>query len=368
MPAVSIPELIEAGVHFGHQSKRWNPKMAPFIHSRRHKIHMIDLKATVRGLIQAEHFLRQIAAQGGQILFVGTKRQIRSVIEAEAGRAKMPSITERWIGGTLTNFNTVRERLGRLEELEAAEADGTMEKHKKKAQAMLRREMRKIQRNLEGLRHLHGLPAAMLVVDPRREDIALKEAARMNVPVVSILDTDCDPDLADIVVPGNDDAVSSVQLLVGRLTDAILEGVASVDEQTLAAARGRAKNDPRAREVIGRQTQQRGGPRRGGGGGRGGGRGGAGGRGGGGGGRSGGRFQERAQGHASTVSIGGDAAADQKAAEQKAGEQKAGEQKAGGAPAEAPKTDAPQNAAPETKAQETKAPEQSAPDTPPAAE
>ena len=173
---VKVEDLIEAGVHLGHKASRWNPKMRPFIYGKRHHIHIINLKETIRGLFQATHFLRSLAATGAQIMFLGTKRQIRSVVESEAIRCGMPAITERWIGGTLTNFNTVRERLKRLEELEAMEADGSMEKHKKKNQSTLRREMARIRRNLEGVRDLHGLPAALVVVDPRREDITVREA------------------------------------------------------------------------------------------------------------------------------------------------------------------------------------------------
>lgn len=297
MPVVTVQELIDAGVHFGHQARRWNPKMKPFIHGRRHKIHVINLKETIRGLVRARHFLTQLSALGGQVVFVGTKRQIRTVVQSEAKRCGMPAITERWIGGTLTNFNTVRERLTRLEEIEGMESDGSLELHKKKAQSTLRREMRKIQRNLEGVRDLHGLPAAIIVVDPRREEITLREAARMNVPVVAILDTDCDPDLADITIPANDDAMSSVQLLLAKLADAIIDGRSGLDEQALAEAQKYAANDPRAREVAGRRQQERG-PQRG----RGrrepqpGGREGR---------QSTGRFASRAGGHADSVSIGG---------------------------------------------------------------
>ncbi|MFO1051500.1 MAG: 30S ribosomal protein S2 [Planctomycetota bacterium] len=321
MTVVTVQELIDAGVHFGHQARRWNPKMKPFIHGRRHNVHLIDLKATIRGLIQAQHFVRALASTGGQVLFVGTKKQIRSVVEAEAKRGGMPAITERWIGGTLTNFATVRERLARLNDLEAMEADGTMERHKKKAQSMLRREMRKIQRNLEGVRELFGMPAAIIVVDPRREDNAMKEAARMNVPVIAILDTDCDPDLADIPVPGNDDAVASVQLLLGKLTDALLEGRASADDASLHEAKRLAAEDPRTREVSGRRGSSGPAAASAGGGRDGGGREGGGGRGGGGGGgrggprrndgggrlgrRASGRFADRAGGHSSSVSVGG---------------------------------------------------------------
>jgi small subunit ribosomal protein S2 len=345
VPVVNVQELIDAGVHFGHQARRWNPKMKPFIHGKRHNVHLIDLKQTIRGLFQATHFLRQLASSGVQVLFVGTKRQIRTAVESEAQRCGMPAITERWIGGSLTNFSTVREQLGRLEELEAMEADGTMERHKKKAQAMLRREMRKIQRNLEGLRTLHGMPGAMVVVDPRREEIAMREAQRMNVPVIAILDTDCDPSLADIVIPGNDDAVSSVQLLLSRLAEAVIEGRANLDERAAMDAQRSAAEDPRARDVQGRRNQPGdrpgGGDRGGRGGGGGGGRGGrrptpdAGvgrlGR------KAGGRFADRAGGHADSVSIGGESEAAAPAAPAPAAEAPAAE-----APvAEAPVTEAP---------------------------
>ncbi len=354
--------------------------MKPFIHGKRHNIHLIDLKQTMRGLLMASHFIRELAATGQQVLFVGTKRQIRQVVESEAKRCNMPAISERWIGGTLTNFNTVRERLGRLEELEASEADGSMERHKKKAQAMLRREMRKIQRNLEGVRMLHGMPGAMVVVDPRREDIAMQEAARMNVPVIAILDTDCDPDLADIVVPGNDDAQSSVQLLLSQLSEAILEGRAGVDEQTLAHAQRAAQDDPRARDVVGRRggpgdRPQRGDRRGGGGGGdRGGRRGGGGGRDSGGRGgadpggrlgrRSTGRFADRAGGHADNISVGGDGS--ERAAPAAEGQVPAEGQAPveAQAPAPAPESaaPAPESAAPASApAPESAAPEASAP-------
>jgi small subunit ribosomal protein S2 len=293
VPLVTVQDLIDAGVHFGHQASRWNPKMRPYIHGKRHRIHIIDLQATIRGLYKACHFLRHIAATGAQVLLLGTKRQIRAVVLAEATRSGMPAVTERWIGGTLTNFNTVRERLKRLEELQSMEAAGSMEKFKKKDQASLRREMRKIGRNLEGIRDLHGLPGAIVVVDPRREENCIREAARMNVPVIAVLDTDCDPDLADIVIPANDDAMSSVQLILSRLVDAILEGRAGADESTLMQAEKFAKEDVRAKAVQGRRASPSPGPRRSGPG-----------RppGGGGGGRRRGRFAEAPADH---VSIGG---------------------------------------------------------------
>ncbi|MEQ1633030.1 MAG: 30S ribosomal protein S2 [Planctomycetota bacterium] len=317
MPLVTAQQLIDAGVHYGHQASRWNPKMQPYIHGKRHKIHIINLEETIKGLYRATHFLRQLAATGAQILFLGTKKQIRAVVETEAQRASMPAVTERWIGGTLTNFATVRERLTRLIELENLESTGTMERYKKKDQSTMRRDMKKIRRNLEGVRVLHGLPGAMVVVDPRREENAVKEAARMNVPVVCILDTDCDPGYADIVIPANDDAMSSVQLILGHLTEAVIEGRKTCDESTLRDAQRVATEDVRNRQAPGRRAEGgrdgrgegrgRGGPGRGGPGRGGPGRGGPGGGGGGGGGGSGGRFGggERG-GHADSVSIGKD--------------------------------------------------------------
>lgn len=300
MPLVTAQELIDAGVHYGHQASRWNPKMKPFIHGKRHKIHVINLEETIRGLYQATHFMRSLAATGAQIMFLGTKKQIRPVVEAEAAKCQMPSVTERWIGGTLTNFSTVRERLTRLVELEQLETTGGIEKYKKKDQSTIRREIKRIRRNLDGVRELFGLPGALVVVDPRREDNAMREAKRMNVPVVCILDTDCDPTLADIVIPANDDAMSSVQLILSKLAEAVMEGRSSCDAATLRDAQKAASEDLRNKQAPGRRNE-RGGPGRG----RGGGRGGPGGPGGRGG-PGGGRFQ--AGGHASSISIGGDKA------------------------------------------------------------
>ncbi len=299
MPLVTAQELIDAGVHYGHQASRWNPKMKPFIHGKRHKIHVINLEETIRGLYQATHFVRSLAATGAQIMFLGTKKQIRPVVEAEANKCQMPSVTERWIGGTLTNFSTVRERLTRLVELEQLETTGGIEKYKKKDQSTIRREIKRIRRNLDGVRELFGLPGALVVIDPRREENAMREAKRMNVPVVCILDTDCDPSLADIVIPANDDAMSSVQLILCKLAEAVMEGRSSCDAATLRDAQKAASEDLRNKQAPGRRNE-RGGPGRGRGG-----RGGPGGPGGRGG-PGGGRFQ--AGGHASSISIGGDKA------------------------------------------------------------
>lgn len=321
MPLVTAQELIDAGVHYGHQASRWNPKMKPYIHGKRHKIHVINLEETIRGLYRATHFLRHLAATGAQIMFLGTKKQIRNVVESEAKKCNMPPVTERWIGGTLTNFATVRERLARLLELEQLEATGGIEKYKKGDQSTMRREMKRIRRNLEGVRELHGLPGALVVVDPRREDNAMREAKRMNVPVICVLDTDCDPTFADIVIPANDDAMSSVQLVLSKLSEAVLEGRKQCDEGTLRDAQRSASDDVRNRQAPGRRSDGReGGPGGGRGGRDGGGRRGPGGPGGrrgpGGPGGGGARFGAASGtgGHADSVSIGSDRAGEGEAA------------------------------------------------------
>ncbi|HMQ22758.1 MAG TPA: 30S ribosomal protein S2 [Planctomycetota bacterium] len=300
MARVTVNELIESGVHFGHQASQWNPKMKGFIHGKKNKIHVIDLKETIKGLLRARHFVGRLSSAGAQILFVGTKRQLKEVVASEAARVGMPVVTERWIGGTLTNYHTIRSRLDRLEELEKLETDGMMEKYSKKAQSTMRREMRKIRRNLGGVRNLEGLPGCMVVVDPKHEEIAVKEAAKMNVPVVAILDTDCDPGLIDIPIPGNDDALRSVALLLQQIVDAAVDGRANM-----------VAEDQRFRTVVpelrGREEQrqqQQGGQRRGGGG-HGGPGGGGGQRGGGGGRTASGRFRGAATGGpAASVSFG----------------------------------------------------------------
>ncbi|HKB15024.1 MAG TPA: 30S ribosomal protein S2 [Planctomycetota bacterium] len=221
---LTIDRLIEAGVHFGCRANRWNPKMKPFILGKRHLIHLIDLRQTVRGLLRAENFLARIASGGAPVLFVGTKRPIRTVVEEHAKRCTSPYVSERWIGGTLTNFTVIRRRLARLEELERMEEDGTLARQSKKMMSALRREKEKIARNLEGIRSMSTLPGAVVLVDPRREEIAAQETRRTGIPSICLLDTDCDPDLADIPIPGNDDAIKSVGLVLTRLSEAVLEG------------------------------------------------------------------------------------------------------------------------------------------------
>ncbi|MCB9899618.1 MAG: 30S ribosomal protein S2 [Planctomycetes bacterium] len=225
LATTTIEELLEAGVHFGSWTYAWNPRMKKYIHGRRNKIHIINLVHTVRGLTQGCHFLQEVAATGRQIVFVGTKRQMRTILLAEAKRTEMPWVTERWLGGTLTNFKTVRSRLSRLEELEAMEESGEMAALKKKQQSQLMRQLRRIKKNMDGLRALNRIPGAMLVIDPKREHIAVAEARRVGVPVVGILDTDCDPTTVDIAIPGNDDSMRSISLLLGKLGDAVAEGL-----------------------------------------------------------------------------------------------------------------------------------------------
>jgi small subunit ribosomal protein S2 len=232
-----MKDLLEAGVHFGSLTHTWNPRMKPFLHGKRNRIHSIHLVHTVRGLAQGLHFLREVSATGRQIVFVGTKRHMQSLVRQEATRVDMPWVTERWLGGTLTNFKTVRSRLGRLEEIEALELSGALAEMKKKSQSSIGRELRRIRKNLSGLRTLNRIPGALLVVDPRREHIAVAEAQRMGVPVVALLDTDCDPADVDIAIPANDDSIRSVSLLLGKLTDAIALRATSV------RASGRAPED-----------------------------------------------------------------------------------------------------------------------------
>lgn len=231
--------------------------MAPFIHGRRNLIHVIELRETLRGLIRAQNFLYHTVSEGQQILWVGTKRQIKGVI-AEAGeRTGMPTVTERWIGGTLTNFSVIRSRLRRLEDLEKMEEDGSVGQYSKKVISSLRREQRKILRNLAGIREMTSIPGAMVVIDPSREENAIKEAKKMGLVVIGILDTDCDPDGIDIVIPGNDDALRSVRLLVETLAKAVEEGAATHRERMAATGAAERNDDNKPMSDEPRPTRQR---------------------------------------------------------------------------------------------------------------
>ena len=243
-----IRELIEAGIHFGHRASRWNPKMKPYILTKRNSIHIIDPKETLKGLLAAKKFTGQVVAEGKDLLLVGTKRQARRAIEANALRVGMHYVTGRWLGGTLTNFRTIRSRLARLEKLEQLEADGLLDQHSKKEDARLRREMRKIRRNLEGIRRMEYLPGVLFVVDAHREIIALREARKLGVPTVGLIDTDSDPDLVDIPIPGNDDAMRAIELILGELCEAV--ELAKVQRSDKAVDEDAPGRPPRSRRPV----------------------------------------------------------------------------------------------------------------------
>ena len=232
MSVVSMKQLLEAGVHFGHQTRRWNPKMAPYIFAERNGIYIIDLQKTVKKLDEAYKFVTDIAAEGGEILFVGTKKQAQDSIREEAIRCGMPFVNARWLGGMLTNFNTIQKRIKRLAQLKAMEADGTFDLLPKKEVIKLNLEREKLEKFMGGITEMKKMPAAMFIVDPRKERIAVLEAKKLGIPIVAIVDTNCDPDEIDYVIPGNDDAIRAVRLIAGAMADAVIEG--RQGEQTVA--------------------------------------------------------------------------------------------------------------------------------------
>ena len=223
MTIVSMNYLLEAGVHFGHQKRRWNPKMKEFIYTTRDDIYIIDLQKTVKKLEEAYDAMKEIATNGGKVLFVGTKKQAQEAAEESATRTDMYFVNERWLGGTLTNFKTIRSRVRRMEEIEKMEQEGIFEMLPKKEVIQIKKEYEKLNKNLRGIREMKKMPQALVIVDPRKEEIAIKEAHILGIPVFGIVDTNCDPDVVDYVIPGNDDAVRSVKLLIGVLTNAIAE-------------------------------------------------------------------------------------------------------------------------------------------------
>ena len=223
MAIVSMNYLLEAGVHFGHQRRRWNPKMGEYIYTTRDDIYIIDLQKTSKCLDKAYEALKTIVEDGGKVLFVGTKKQAQEAAEESATRTNMYFVNERWLGGTLTNFRTIRSRVRRMEEIEKMEQDGTFDLLPKKEVIGLKKEYEKLNKNLRGIRDMKKLPQALVIVDPKKEEIAIKEARILNIPVFGVVDTNCDPDMVDYVIPGNDDAVRSVKLLIGALTNAIAE-------------------------------------------------------------------------------------------------------------------------------------------------
>ena len=224
MAVVSMKQLLEAGVHFGHQTRRWNPKMKKYIFTERNGIYIIDLQKTVRKLEEAYMFVRDLSAQGKEVLFVGTKKQAQDSIREEATRAGAHYVNARWLGGMLTNFRTIRGRIARLNQLKAMEEDGTFDLLPKKEVAKLTHEIEKLEKFLGGIKNMKGLPGALFIVDPRKEKIAVSEAKKLGIPVVAIVDTNCDPDDVNYVIPGNDDAIRAVKLISSCMADAIIEG------------------------------------------------------------------------------------------------------------------------------------------------
>ena len=245
MTIVSMNYLLEAGVQFGHQRRRWNPKMKEYIFTTRDDIYIIDLQKTVKKLEEAYEAMKEIAQNGGKVLFVGTKKQAQEAAEESAMRTNMYFVNERWLGGTLTNFRTIRSRIRRMEEIETMEKDGTFEALPKKEVIQIKKEYDKLNKNLGGIREMKKMPQALVIVDPRKEEIAIKEAHALGIPVFGIVDTNCDPDVVDYVIPGNDDAVRSVKLLIGALTNAIAE-VNGNEILDFVSEDDKAKNDKKA--------------------------------------------------------------------------------------------------------------------------
>ena len=264
MTVVSMNYLLEAGVQFGHQKRRWNPKMKEYIFTTRDDIYIIDLQKTVKKLEEAYNAMKEIAANGGKVLYVGTKKQAQEAAEECATRTGMYFVNERWLGGTLTNFNTIRSRIRRMEEIEKMETDGTFEALPEKEVIQIKKEYEKLNKNLRGIREMKKLPQAMVIVDPRKEDIAIKEARILGIPVFGIVDTNCDPDMVDYVIPGNDDAVRSVKLLIGVLTNAIAEAngnevidFVSEDDKAKAEKRAQKKEAAKTSEVKEEKAEEK---------------------------------------------------------------------------------------------------------------
>lgn len=271
MALIEVKELVDAGVHYGHRSSRWNPKMRPYIYGKRNLIHIIDLRETLRGLLRAYKYVTKIVSQGKLVMFVGTKRQAKEIVEREAKRCGMPCVNERWLGGTLTNFRTIRSRLQRLAHLESLETTGQIHTYSKKMISAITRERKKIDRNLSGIRDMNRIPEALIVIDPHKEHIAVKEARKMGVTVVALIDTDSDPDMVDLPIPGNDDSIRSIELILSKLAQATIEGKAAIPPELLKqleappreerSERGRGKGDRRGGGGGGRGGDNRGGDR-----------------------------------------------------------------------------------------------------------
>ena len=248
-------KLINAGVHFGHGVSRWDPKMAPFIFAKRGNIHIIDVKKTLKGLLIAKKLLADVVASGKDVVFVGTKRQAQKAVESNAEKCGMHYVSQRWLGGMLTNFRTIRSRLQRLEQLEAMTEDGTLDSESKKQASRLKREMRKIKANLQGVRNMSRLPGAVVVVDAKKEYLALREARKLDIATVGLLDTDSDPDTVDVAIPANDDSIRAVELILNELADAVAIG------KTMTAVRQEAPQRPKRvrsrRSVLARASEEK---------------------------------------------------------------------------------------------------------------
>ena len=247
MSVLSMKQLLEAGVHFGHQTRRWNPKMAEYIYTERNGIYIIDLQKTVGLIDKAYYSIRSIIEDGGSILFVGTKKQAQEAIKTEAERCNMFYVNQRWLGGMLTNFKTIQGRIKRLKQLETMQEDGTFAVLPKKEVIKLKAEMEKLEKNLGGIKNMKDIPAAMFIVDPRKERIAIQEAHILGIPIISIVDTNCDPEEVDYVIPGNDDAIRSVKLIVSKMADAVIEAnqgvMDSVEEKKPVEAKVEAQEE-----------------------------------------------------------------------------------------------------------------------------
>ncbi len=238
MGIVTMKQLLECGVHFGHQTRRWNPKMKPYIFTERNGVYIVDLQKTVKGLEKAYDFLREVSKGGGTVLFVGTKRQAQETIREEALRAGMHYINQRWLGGLMTNFPTIRKRVSRMVELQKMEEDGSYEKMPKKEVVQLRKMREKLEKYLLGIRDMKDTPDAVFVIDPRREEIAIREARKLGIPVIAIVDTNCDPEIIDFPIPGNDDAIRAIKLMTKLMADAIVEGRQGADGDVASDAEG----------------------------------------------------------------------------------------------------------------------------------
>lgn len=247
MSSITMKELLEAGVHFGHQTKRWNPKMKPYIFGARNGIYIIDLQKTVRMFKNAYNFIFEAARAGETVMFVGTKKQAQDSVAEEAARCGMFYVNQRWLGGMLTNFSTVKQSIDRLKRLDAMIADGTIDAYTKKEALQFNKEREKLEKTLGGIKGMHKLPGALFIIDPKNEEIAVKEAKKLGIPVVAIVDTNCDPDDIDYVIPGNDDAIRAIRLLTAKIADAVGEGVQARDS--------RLQTDAEGEEVSGKNVE-----------------------------------------------------------------------------------------------------------------